>query len=218
MANLNTFKEPEYMTEEFDLLFRSLRPEEVEALKAGKGISPKDPYNVTYTVQDHIANEKLKTRFTSFGAKLMPILMWAKKTGSYVVIIRSSLLSNNIYDFRQGGQGLGTTHSNYAKSSFEVCIEGIIPAEAIVYVITPEQVSEWLTQDDKDTRYYFNYNLCSASHKSGLKNTWRSFECTAGRLEAWSDTKWFNYMVKQAKHLWTYNRLVGHMIETDGSF
>ena len=218
MANLNTLKDPEWEEEKIGLLFRSLRPEEVEAIMAGEGISPKNPYDVLYSVQDHITNEKLETRFVSFGAKLMPILVWAKKTHSYVVIIDSRKIDNVIYDFRQGGQGLGATHSNYAKSSFEVCVEGVIPAEAIVYLITPEQVLEWLKDNDQDTLNYFNYSLCSSSHKSSLRGIWRSFESRAGRLESWREEKWFNYMVKQCKALWTYNRKLDHVIKTDGTF
>ena len=205
MAKISKLISLDFRSSEVKVLFRSLRDDEMASIK--NGIFPKDPDNVKYDVYDHIIDGKKATRFISFSSSFSSTCEWAKEDHCHVAVVDLSKLSNQVYDFRQGDNRLGKTTSNFAISSFELCVEGVVPASAIIAVLTPEQVSRLLEKDDKFTKDYFNWGACVASHTSSIKGKLSMVEALAGKPETWQSEEGYMRFTQMVQAFWTYNRL-----------
>ncbi|OCC04178.1 hypothetical protein BA190_14965 [Labrys sp. WJW] len=110
-------------------LYRVIRPDE----NPDVGLVARNP-NAAYTPTGHVLNGSKPgwaSQFISTTKDLDVARKWAEKTGNRIIAIQPSKIQGIIIDTTQPGVMKGVTAKNFANSSQEVLIQGVIPREAI---------------------------------------------------------------------------------------
>lgn len=115
-------------------LYRVIRPDENPA----KGLFPRNP-NATYLPEGHIVNGSRRdfkgSQYISTTTDPRVAEKWAEKTGNRIVEIQRDRVQGTIIDLStdrgRSAHLRGTTARNFARSSSEVLIDGMVPAQAI---------------------------------------------------------------------------------------
>ncbi len=137
-----------------DIWFRALRPADMQSLKEGGNIIPKDP-TASRTAYEHVLNgstEGYADQYVSLTKDRKFAESWARKSGNDVVEIDLDKVSNEKIDLSSGAARLknlgsevvnspkgsdGWKVNRWAKSASELLVVGEINNNAVVHQYTP---------------------------------------------------------------------------------
>lgn len=183
--------------EEILCAFRVVRPDELLANKAGKSIVCKNP-DATYTAEEHVRSGKRDSAWISVTDSFLVALGWAIQFGCGIVVIDYSKIETEKVDFRQGFSGKKGIASNWAIASREICVKGEIKADAIVAVISPDQLFLF-QQPNKE--YKAVVDAAANPYKEAINSTVARVEKLSRNLKTWTNNP--SSLIPEVCKLWS---------------
>ena len=201
-------------TQQINVAFRVLREDEKPEAITASGIVCRD-MNAGISFQKHIGGAR-QSQWVSVTSAFTVACINAMRDKCNVAVIDWSIVSKEctICDARNGLSGLGSTHRNWTTSAQELGVEYRIPAEAVVTVLSFDQIKEMCTTNNHTFDYYRPERRYSiASLKESFKANYSCVEGFANELNTWTDKEAFARFDMCVKTLWTKNRFTGNKID-----
>lgn len=172
-AKMHPILKDAFVSSQKHLCFRSLRTDE----NVGNGIVCKDASS-PLTVGEHISRGNTPSSWISISLSIISTVYWALRTNAnscrIAVIDLTKLTKATVVDASNGIEGVGSMMNNAAKSSFEMCVQYVIPKEAIVDIISTAEILSILNENwhstvpEISTDGYLNCIECKYLTKPGL--------------------------------------------------
>ena len=212
--NYQAAKKAGVLEMEFGTMFRVLRPDE----DISDGIVCKDMFS-GLTVEEHIMAGARNSSWISTTARVSVGFDWAMRSGCRLCVIdaRKVFVTCECVDAREG-LNLKGRHKERAKSSQEICVKNRIPAEAIICVLSPEEILEYTCKNcySSSEMRSFERELkshCSSFQKGQIINGIRSLEAWACEPKNWAEKK--DIIVMMAQKLYTTNRVLDNPLQLE---